>query len=72
MSAEPRGVRLLLANGETVPCRCLRDPDLDEDGCAAWIAVPGTNPGAPVTEVLADVLPARSSLHVRLEGNGEP
>ena len=36
----PRGV-VLHWNGRVIPCSMLRDPDQDEPGCAAWLAVPG-------------------------------
>lgn len=26
--------------GQAIPCLMLRDPDSDERGCAAWLAVP--------------------------------
>jgi hypothetical protein len=35
----PQGV-ILRYRGRAVPCTPLRDEDLDEHGCAAWIAVP--------------------------------
>ena len=35
----PLGV-VLHYRGRAIPCTVLRDPDLDEHGCAAWIAVP--------------------------------
>jgi hypothetical protein len=35
----PCGV-VLTVNGRAYGCDVLRDPDLDEHGCAAWVAVP--------------------------------
>ena len=36
---QPRGV-ILHWRGRVIPCSMLRDPDQDEPGCAAWLAVP--------------------------------
>jgi hypothetical protein len=36
----PQGV-ILHWRGRAIGCSVLRDPDADEHGCAAWIAVPG-------------------------------
>jgi len=36
---QPRGI-ILRARGRDIPCTALRDPDQDEGGCAAWLAVP--------------------------------
>jgi hypothetical protein len=64
----PVGLRLVLDDGRVIPCDVLRDPDLDRDGCAAWVVVP-RDPDLIVTmrgALEADVIPARTSLHFRL------
>jgi hypothetical protein len=38
--AAPEGVRIVWEDGTVIACDVLRDPDQDESGCAAWIAVP--------------------------------
>jgi hypothetical protein len=35
----PKGI-IVCYRGRVIPCTPLRDPDLDERGCAAWVAVP--------------------------------
>jgi hypothetical protein len=35
----PENVRIVI-DGREYPCDMLRDPDLDRDGLAAWVAVP--------------------------------
>ena len=60
----PEGV-VLHYRGRAIPCTALRDEDLDERGCAAWIAVPDE----PVTigpdeyfQLTAVVLPGQTLL----------
>jgi hypothetical protein len=67
VTGQPEGVRVVIA-GRAIPCDMLRDPDLDHDGIAFWVAVPRE----PVIiaagsdcQVLADMLPARTALVVR-------
>ena len=64
----PEGVRLHIGDRE-YPCDVLRDPDRDENGCAAWICVPREPlpPGAVPCSVSADMLPAKSSLLIELD-----
>jgi len=60
----PLGV-VLHYSGRAIPCSVLRDPDQDEHGCAAWVAVPGEavniRPGESV-RLTAAVLPGRTLL----------
>jgi hypothetical protein len=37
---EPPSGIVLHYRGRAIPCTPLRDPDMDEPGCAAWLAVP--------------------------------
>jgi hypothetical protein len=71
----PENVRLLIGGAE-YPCGVIRDPDLDEDGCAAWVAVPREPlPPAAASSILAGVpvgiragmLPAKSVLLMDLD-----
>jgi hypothetical protein len=64
----PENVRLVIG-GQEYPCDVLRDPDQDENGCAAWVAVPREPPPviAAGFEVLAGMLPAKSRLLIELD-----
>lgn len=59
----PENVRLVIG-GREYPCDVLRDPEQDDDGCAAWVVVPRGKlpPYGPGMSVLASVLPAKTLL----------
>jgi hypothetical protein len=62
----PEGIWLVAASGQMIPCRPLRDPELDHDGCAAWLAVPlhPVPPGSGPWVLRAAMLPGRTHLHL--------
>jgi hypothetical protein len=70
-SDPPEGVRLVRPGLGTVDCDVLRDPGMDENGCAAWIAVPQSGerlayrPGVDYLTVA--VLPGKTVIHLDLD-----
>jgi hypothetical protein len=56
---------MLHYRGRVISCSVLREPDADESGCAAWIAVPDepvdVQLGMPLS-LTATVLPGRTLL----------
>ena len=63
----PEGVRIQRRDGTFVECDMLRDPGLDDRGCAGWTAVPREDyaPG-PGDELQCDMLPPRTLIEIRL------
>lgn len=59
----PENVRLVIGGSE-YPCDVLRDPEQDQDGCAAWVVVPRGElpPYEAGMSVCASVFPARTLL----------
>lgn len=64
----PRGVRLRLDDGTVIGCGVIRDPGLDCDGCAGWVAVPmGPLPRSARNGCIEmDVLPPKTTVELRL------
>lgn len=65
---DPRGVRILHADGRVSECALIRDPEPDPDGCTRWIAEPP--PGiaiGPGDTMSADYLPGRTVISLPAE-----
>lgn len=64
---EPRGVRIIHGDGTVTECALARDPQ-DQDGYAAWIAVPpaGCRVDASADCLQIDYLPGRTVISLAL------
>lgn len=71
-AAEPRGVRLVLADGTIVPCVLLRCEELDHDGLTGWVGTPLVTLESPVVLLRADIMPARTELRIAVQEPGRP
>ena len=62
---EPRGVRIVHADGSVSECALVRDPD-NRRGCAQWLAEPppGTVFVTPVDVLQVDFLPGRTGITI--------
>jgi len=59
---------VVLYNGETIECDCLRDEEHDKDGTAFWWAVPRRPVRAEEAVGLKiEELPGRTSLAIQVE-----
>jgi hypothetical protein len=70
----PEGVRIHRADGTTVECDVLRDPDLDRPGSAFWVAVPRDDIAVSfeTDRLEVDELPAGTAVGLRGHLRDEP
>ncbi|WP_103344031.1 hypothetical protein [Amycolatopsis sp. CA-126428] len=71
---KPRGVRLLLNDGRSIPCTCEFE-GMADDGDVIWSAKPATGervPAAGLDSVEVDHLPAGATLHLGAKLDGWP